>query len=110
MHPPLSYTAPFSFRRASLTRIPRPAAPGLLPTWLVTLSLVYGRLPLAKLGPPPKPSEAGSVGRGGARERAKFSPPLGGNEAKRTLRRRGRLVLVFKPLACTPNGAPCRRA
>ena len=25
-------------------------------------------------GPPPKPSEAGSVGRGGARERAQFSP------------------------------------
>ncbi len=36
---------------------------------------------------PAKPSEAGSPGRGGARERAQFSPP-GGNGDKRTLRRR----------------------
>ena len=39
-------------------------------------------------GPQLKPSEAGSVGRGGARERAQFSPP-GGNEDERTLLRRG---------------------
>ena len=35
-----------------------------------------------------KPSEAGCVGRGGARERVPFSPQ-GGNGTKRTLRRRG---------------------
>ena len=40
-----------------------------------------------ELGPPPKPNEVGSVGRGGARERAQFSP-CGGNEDERTLRRR----------------------
>ena len=33
-----------------------------------------------KEGPPPEPSEAGPVGRGGARERAQFSPQ-GGNGA-----------------------------
>ena len=38
-------------------------------------------------GSPPKPSEAGSVGEGGARKRTQFSP-LGGNEVERTLRRR----------------------
>ena len=43
-----------------------------------------------RLGPPPKPSEAGSVGRGGARKRTQFSPS-GGNEGKRTLRRRSAL-------------------
>ena len=36
---------------------------------------------------PAKPSEAGSPGKGGTRERAQFSPP-GGNGAERTLRRR----------------------
>jgi len=40
------------------------------------------------LGPPPKPSAAVSVGRGGARERTQFSPQ-GGNGVERTLRRRG---------------------
>lgn len=39
-------------------------------------------------GPQLKPSEAGSVGRGGARERAQFSPS-GGNEDEQTLLRRG---------------------
>ena len=38
-------------------------------------------------GPPREPSEAGRVGRGGARERTKFSPQ-GGNGVERTLRRR----------------------
>lgn len=38
-------------------------------------------------GPPHEPSEAGRVGRGGARERVPFSPS-GGNGTKRTLRRR----------------------
>ena len=39
------------------------------------------------LGLPTKPSEAGLLGKGEARERAQFSP-LGGNGAERTLRRR----------------------
>lgn len=39
-------------------------------------------------GPQLKPSEAGSIGRGGARELAQFSPS-GGNEDERTLLRRG---------------------
>ena len=39
------------------------------------------------MGPPHKPSTAGCVGRGGARKRVSF-PPVGGNETKRTLRRR----------------------
>ena len=38
-------------------------------------------------GSPHEPSEAGRVGRGGARERVQFSSS-GGNETKRTLRRR----------------------
>ena len=42
---------------------------------------------------PAKPSEAGSPGRGGARERAQFSPP-GGNGDKRTLRRRAAMGKV----------------
>jgi len=40
------------------------------------------------MGAPRKPSEAGCVGRGGARERVQFSPQ-DGNGTKRTLRRRG---------------------
>ena len=40
------------------------------------------------MGSTRKPSEAGCVGRGGARERVQFSPQ-GGNGTKRTLRRRG---------------------
>ena len=40
------------------------------------------------MGPPQEPSEAALVGRGRARERAKFSPS-GGNGVKRTLRGRG---------------------
>ena len=39
------------------------------------------------LGFPTKPSEAGLLGKGGAREQAQFLP-LGGNGAERTLRRR----------------------
>ena len=39
------------------------------------------------MGTPPKPSKAGSVGRGGAREQTQFSPS-GGNGVERTLRRR----------------------
>ena len=39
-------------------------------------------------GPRASPAKRVAWGRGGARERAQFSPP-GGNEAKRTLRRRG---------------------
>ena len=44
---------------------------------------------------PAKPSEAGSPGRGGARERAQFSPP-GGNGDKRTLRRRAAVGKVTR--------------
>lgn len=40
------------------------------------------------MGTQPKPSEADSAGRGGARERTQFSPS-GGNGGERTLRRRG---------------------
>ena len=40
------------------------------------------------MGSTRKPSEAGCVGRGGARERVQFSPKSG-NGTKRTLRRRG---------------------
>lgn len=40
------------------------------------------------MGSPRKPSEAGCVGRGGARKRVQFSPQ-GGNGIERTLRRRG---------------------
>ena len=48
---------------------------------------------IVSTGPQPmgstrNPSEAGCVGRGGARERVQFSPQ-GGNGTKRTLRRRG---------------------
>src|SRR5699024_3177518 len=52
---------------------------------------------------PTKPSEVGSPGRGGARERAQFSPP-GGNGVEWTLRRRaavgkvGRRPQAAKPL------------
>lgn len=40
------------------------------------------------MGTQPKPSEAGSAGRGGARERTQFSPS-GGSGVERTLRRLG---------------------
>ena len=42
---------------------------------------------------PAKPSEAGSPGRGGARERTQFSPP-GGNGVEWTLRRRAAMGKV----------------
>ena len=48
------------------------------------ISPLNGALPL---GLPTKPSEAGLLGKGGARERTQFSPP-GGNGVERTLRRR----------------------
>ena len=44
---------------------------------------------------PAKPSAAGSPGRGGARERAQFSPS-GGNGDKRTLRRRAAMGKVTR--------------
>ena len=44
---------------------------------------------------PAKPSTAGSLGRGGARERAQFSPS-GGNGDKRTLRRRAAMGKVTR--------------
>ena len=63
---------------------------------------------------PAKPSAAGSPGRGGARERAQFSPS-GGNGDKRTLRRRAAMGKVTRrPQAAkspaynerSPNPAP----
>ena len=44
---------------------------------------------------PAKPSEAGSPGRGGARERTQFSPP-GGNGVEWTLRRRAAVGKVTR--------------
>ena len=49
---------------------------------------IAGAVDGEQMGPQPKPSEAGSVGRGGARERVEFSPS-GGNGTERTLLRRG---------------------
>ena len=45
---------------------------------------------------PAKPSETGSPGRGGARERTQFSP-LGGNGVEWTLRRRAAMGKVTRP-------------
>ena len=53
---------------------------------------VRGALPNPSLLPA-KPSEAGSPGRGGARERTQFSPP-GGNGVEWTLRRRAAMGKV----------------
>ena len=61
---------------------------------------------------PAKPSTAGSPGRGGARERAQFSPS-GGNGDKRTLRRRAamgkgtrRPQAAKSPAKTSRSGAP----
>ena len=72
---------------------------------------------------PAKPSAAGSPGRGGARERAQFSPS-GGNGDKRTLRRRAAMGKVTrrpqaakspaynerspKPAPSSVTASPCR--
>ena len=69
-------------------------------------SVPSGHLPLIRgVGPggvlpnpsllPAKPSEAGSPGRGGARERTQFSPP-GGNGVEWTLRRRAAVGKVTR--------------
>lgn len=49
---------------------------------------IAGAVTQDDMGTQPKPSEAGSAGRGGARERTQFSPS-GGNGVERTLRRLG---------------------
>ena len=78
-------------RSAPLEPVPIPSVPS-------------GHLPLIRgVGPggvllnpsllPAKPSEAGSPGRGGARERTQFSPP-GGNGVEWTLRRRAAMGKV----------------
>ena len=56
---------------------------------------------------PAKPSEAGSPGRGGARERTQFSPP-GGNGVEWTLRRRAAVGKVTR----RPQAAkfPCEKS
>ena len=56
---------------------------------------------------PAKPSEVGSPGRGGARERAQFSPP-GGNGVEWTLRRRAAMGKVTR----RPQAAkfPCEKS
>ena len=69
-------------------RTPLPPAPLPLMLTKVSLPTAHGRAPGWQKGAPPKPIEAGSVGRGGAWERTEFSPP-GGNGVERTLRRRG---------------------
>ena len=72
---------------------------------------------------PAKPSAAGSPGRGGARERAQFSPS-GGNGDKRTLRRRAAMGKVTRrpqaakspaynerspnPVPSSVTASPCR--
>ena len=63
---------------------------------------------------PAKPSEAGSPGRGGARERTQFSPP-GGNGVEWTLRRRAAVGKVTRrpqaaklPPRKEPSSCPMR--
>ena len=57
---------------------------------------------------PAKPSETGSPGRGGARERTQFSP-LGGNGVEWTLRRRAAMGKVTRPAGRNPAPSPGRR-
>ncbi len=52
-------------------------------------------------GSPSEPSEAGTMGKGGARKQTKFSP-LGGNEVERTLRRRAAAELRGRVCRLTP--------
>ena len=54
---------------------------------------------------PAKPSEAGSPGRGGARERTLFSPP-GGNGVEWTLRRRAAMGKVGRRPQAAESPAP----
>ena len=67
---------------------PLPPAPLPLIRTNTEVPAAHGRAPGWPKGAPPKPSEVGSVGRGGAWERTEFSPS-GGNGVERTLRRRG---------------------
>src|SRR5699024_45799 len=57
-------------------------------TELSGLCKKFSRMRRRSRQPNRSPAQAGSIWRGGARERAQFSP-LGGNGAERTLRRRG---------------------
>ena len=76
---------------------PRKRGPGKAVLWAQSAHRPRPRWRFSEFFPylPAKPSAAGSPGRGGARERAQFSPS-GGNGDKRTLRRRAAMGKVTR--------------
>ena len=76
---------------------PRKWGPGKAVLWAQSAHRPRPRWRFSEFFPylPAKPSAAGSPGRGGARERAQFSPS-GGNGDKRTLRRRAAMGKVTR--------------
>ena len=76
---------------------PRKRGPGKAVLWARSAHRPRPRWRFGEFLPylPAKPSAAGSPGRGGARERAQFSPS-GGNGDKRTLRRRAAMGKVTR--------------
>ena len=76
---------------------PRKRGPGKAVLWAQSAQRPGPRGRFSEFFPylPAKPSAAGSPGRGGARERAQFSPS-GGNGDKRTLRRRAAMGKVTR--------------
>ena len=76
---------------------PRKRGPGKAVLWARSAHRPRPRWRFSEFFPylPAKPSAAGSPGRGGARERAQFSPS-GGNGDKRTLRRRAAMGKVTR--------------
>ena len=79
------YFPQFPICRGTVFAVPRHFCFGTFCPKAKDRSVSTGPQPMGSLR---KPSEAGCVGRGGARERVQFSPK-GGNGTKRTLRRRG---------------------